>query len=152
MKEEKYIYEISLIAGCEYLNICNYSARAAPFLGFCMVIGMGMRFSKTWFTEVHLPPGGRTAQSKMAAILWYGMQPVGDKIVRSWHEIGQIICNLGPGIQICHFQKCHIDGFCVKSNMAAKFNENGSKTGTIWNYVYSCGALYEIHFDCFDSL
>ena len=33
-----------------------------------MVIGMGMRFSKTCFAELHLPPGGRTAKFKMAAI------------------------------------------------------------------------------------
>ena len=99
-----------MVAGCE-----SITARAALFLGFCIVIGMGMRFSKTWFTEVHLFPGGRMAQSKMAAISLYGMQPFGDKIVRSWHEIGQIICNLGPGIQIYHFKKCHIDSFCVKS-------------------------------------
>ena len=35
---------------------------------FGMVIGKGLRFSKTCFTEMHLPPGGRTAKSKMAAI------------------------------------------------------------------------------------
>ena len=43
----------------------KHYAQHKQFLAFCMVIGMGMRFPKTCFTEMHLPPGGRTAQSKI---------------------------------------------------------------------------------------
>ena len=33
-----------------------------------MVIGMGMKFVKTCFAELHLHPGARTAKFNMAAI------------------------------------------------------------------------------------
>ena len=114
----------NFLAGLESQKIHNNSARNEHFLKLGTVVGMGLRFSKTWFTKLHLPPGGRTAQSKMAAVRLYGSSTIDDKIIWSWHETCQKICILGQGIWIWWFEKRNINGFRSKSNMAAKMSEN----------------------------
>ena len=108
-----------------------------------MVIGIGVRFPKTCFTEMHLPPGGRMAQSKMAAVRLYWSSTIDYKIIRSWHEICQILCILGQGIDIYQFQLCQYIGFLVKSNMASKICEKCIQMLTISNGVSGGSALYK---------
>ena len=112
-----------------------------------MVIGMGMRFPKTCFTEMHLPLGGRTAQSKMAAVRLYGSFTIDYKINGSWHEICQILCTLGQGLDIYQFQLCQYIGFVAKSNMATKICEKCIQTLTISNGVSGGYALYKNLFE-----
>ena len=125
----------------------KHSAQHKQFLAFCMVIGMGMRFPKTCFTEMHLPPGGRTAQSKMAAVRLYGSSTIDYKINGSWHEICQILCILGQGIDTYQFQLCQYIGFLAKSNLAAKICKKCIQMLTISNGVSGGSALYKILFE-----
>ncbi len=111
------------------------SAQHKHFLALCMVIGMGMRFPKTCFTEMHLPPGGRTAQSKMAAVRLYGSSTNDYKINGSWHEICLIPGILSQEIDIYQFQLCQYIGCLAKSSMAVKKSEKWIRMLTISNGV-----------------
>ena len=84
---------------------------------------------------MHLPPGGRTAKSKMAALRVYGSSTNDYKINGSWHEICLIPCILSQGIDIYQFQLCQYIGFLAKSNMAAKISEKCIQMLTISNGV-----------------
>ena len=72
---------------------------------------------------MHLPPGGRTDQSKMAAVRLYGSSTNDYKINGSRHEIYLIPCILSQGIDIYQFQLCQYISFLAKSNMAAKISK-----------------------------
>ena len=67
---------------------------------FCRMVGMGMRFSKTCSTAVNLPPGGCTVKSKMAALRLQELHLEFEKIVQFSHEIYQIVCFWGQGIEL----------------------------------------------------
>ena len=51
-------------------------------------------------TAVHLPPGGRTVKSKMAALRLQELHFELEKTVQFSHKIYQIVCFWGQGIQL----------------------------------------------------
>ena len=54
---------LSLIAGWEFPDFQANCALGDKFLQFGMVLGMGIRFSKTTAYKLGQPPGGRYAQN-----------------------------------------------------------------------------------------
>ena len=67
----KLLHNFVPLADLENPNEHNNSAQNKKILEFGIVIGKGIELPKTWFTEVTQPPGGRMAQSKMAAsVTW----------------------------------------------------------------------------------
>ena len=85
---------------------------------------LALKSSKTCFTEIHLSPGGRAAQSKMAAVRLHGSSTIDDKIIWYWHEIYQKVCILGQGVEIWYSKKLKLKSFLSKFNMAAEISEN----------------------------